>query len=272
MAKAGFRITIAAAVLAGSAATASAADMPVKAPMFAPVMAAYDWSGWYAGVGIGGLWGDSNYLYPLDPARAAGGYAVPFEQAMASAHGGYQWHFKTWQTGGFVIGMEYSGAANLSEYGNGTACAPVGAAVALTCQTRMENLFTVGGKLGFTWDRFMLYGSGGWAGAMVNTREADTATGLGVNTTRGWHSGWYAGAGIDYVFYQTKGTDWILGVEYQHVDFADSVRHFVGTTPVGIATRDVDLTADYVRAKLTVKLNGPYGFFGSGAGPVVARY
>ena len=272
MAKAGFRITIAAAVLAGSAVTASAADMPVKAPMFAPMPAAYDWSGWYAGVGIGGLWGDSNYLYPLDPARAAGGYAVPFEQAMASTHGGYQWHFKTWQTGGFVIGMEYSGAANLSEYGDGTACAPAGAAVALTCQTRMENLFTLGGRLGFTWDRFMLYGSGGWAGATVNTREADTATGLGVNTTRGWHSGWYAGGGIDYVFYQTKGTDWILGVEYQHIDFADSVRHFVGTVPVGIATRDVDLTADYVRAKLTVKLNGPYGFFGSGAGPVVARY
>lgn len=270
MAKANSTITIAAAVLAGSIATASAADMPIKAPMFAPVPVAYDWSGWYAGVGLGGLWGDSNLVYPLDPARAAGGYAVPFEQAMAGGHGGYQWHFKTWQNGGIVVGMEYSGSANLSEYSSGTACAPAGAAAALTCQTRMESLFTIGGKLGFTWDRFMIYGSGGWAGAIVNTREADAAD-LSVNTTRAWHSGWYAGAGLDYVFYQTKGTDWILGVEYQHIDFSDSLRHFVGTAPVGIATRDVDLTADYVKAKLTVKLNGPYWPFGGG-GPVVARY
>jgi outer membrane immunogenic protein len=271
MAKAVSRLTVGVAVLAGSIAAASGADLPVKAPMFAPMPAAYDWSGWYAGVGLGGLWGDSTFVYPLDPARAAGGYAVPFEQAMASVHGGYQWQFNAWQNGGIVVGMEYSGAFNLSEYEGGTACAAAGAAVALTCQTRMENLFTVGGKLGFTWDRFMIYGSGGWAGSTVNTREIDTALGTGVSATRAWHTGWYAGAGIDYVFYQTRGTSWILGVEYQHIDYQDAVRHFVGTAPVGIATRDVDLSADYVRAKLTVKLDGPYGFFG-GSAPVVAKY
>ena len=270
MGKAGFKLTATAAMLAGSMTAAAAADMPVKAPMFAPVVAAYDWSGWYAGVGIGGLWGDSTFAYPLDPARAAS-YAVPFEQAMLGTHGGYQWQFRTGQSVGIVLGMEYGASFNLSEFRDGTDCTPVGGAVALTCQTRLESLYTIGGKLGFAWDRFMLYGSGGWAGGVVNTREMDTATTLTVNGTHAWHSGWYAGAGIDYVFYQTKGSDWILGVEYQHVDFSDAVRHFVGTAPVGIATRDVDLTADYVRAKLTVKLNGPYGLFGGG-GPVVAKY
>jgi opacity protein-like surface antigen len=105
MAKAGFALTVAAAALAGSIAAASAADMPVKAPMIAPVIAAYDWSGWYAGVGIGGLWGDSRWV-------EAGFTITPtFEQAMAGPHGGYQWHFKAWQNGGIVVGMEYAGSS-----------------------------------------------------------------------------------------------------------------------------------------------------------------
>jgi hypothetical protein len=38
-----------------------------------------------------------------------------------------------------------------------------------------------------------------------------------------------------------------------------------------IIDRNVRVDADYVKAKLTVKLNGPYWFFG-GAAPVVAKY
>ena len=265
MAKTGFALTVAAAALAGSIGAASAADLPVKAPMIAPVIAAYDWSGWYAGVGIGGLWGDTRWDFPVVNTTVA----TPFEQGMAGGHGGHQWHFKAWQNGGIVIGMEYSGMANLSEYNNGNLCPnPV-----FTCRTRLENLVTIGGKLGLTWDKFMIYGTGGWAGGIVNTAAFVTVTGLQFDSSREWHNGWYAGAGIDWVFYQTRGTDWIIGAEYQHVEF-DDVRHFVGPRGIVIPgfTRDLSrFDVDIVKAKLTVKLNGPYWFFG-GAAPVVARY
>jgi outer membrane immunogenic protein len=263
MPKAGFAITGAAAALAGSISMASAADLPVKAPMIAPVVAAYDWSGWYAGVGIGGLWADADtYRFPF-----FGTTTNPsWEQAIAGVHGGYQWHFKAWQNGGIVVGMEYSGSANLSEYEGDTLCPnPV-----FTCQARLQNLFTIGGKLGLTWDKFMIYGTGGYAGSTVNTRTNPVAGGIAIENTRAWHNGWYAGGGIDWVFYQTRGTDWIIGAEYQHVEL-DEVRHFDVANTFGPGTKDIAITADIIKAKLTVKLNGPYWFFG-GAAPVVAKY
>ena len=30
---------------------------------------------------------------------------------------------------------------------------------------KITNLFTAGGRLGYAWDRFMIFGSGGWASA-----------------------------------------------------------------------------------------------------------
>jgi outer membrane immunogenic protein len=263
MAKAGFALTMAASALAGSIGAASAADLPVKAPMIAPVIAAYDWSGWYAGVGVGGLWGDSDWVYVLPPSPTV---SPTFEQAMAGAHGGYQWHFKAWQNGGIVVGMEYSGMFNLDKWNGNTLCPNP----AFFCQTQMENLFTIGGKLGLTWDRFMIYGTGGWAGSHVLTRGESVATGAVIEITKHWHNGWYAGAGVDWVFYQTRGTDWIIGAEYQHIEL-DTERHFPVLNTLTGVTRDITPTADVIKAKLTVKLNGPYWLFG-GAAPVVAKY
>ena len=50
--------------LLGTAASAQAADLPVKAPYLkAPVAAVYDWTGFYAGVNAGvGLGRDSTLL------------------------------------------------------------------------------------------------------------------------------------------------------------------------------------------------------------------
>ena len=61
MTRAGFVIaTVALVVLAGSA---TAADFPVKEPPPA-ILAAYDWSGFYAGGHIGYAWGASDWSTP----------------------------------------------------------------------------------------------------------------------------------------------------------------------------------------------------------------
>jgi opacity protein-like surface antigen len=60
--------TIVTIALAATAATA--ADMPVKAPRVAPAAPAYDWSGFYVGVGAGGTWSDVHRFYP----QAIGGH------------------------------------------------------------------------------------------------------------------------------------------------------------------------------------------------------
>ncbi|HWX08174.1 MAG TPA: porin family protein, partial [Bradyrhizobium sp.] len=95
------------AALLGTAASAQAADLPVKAPYLkAPVAMVYDWTGFYigvnAGVGIGrdytrlaipaGLSFEASYLNPLG---AVGGGQV-----------GYNWQLPKSAFGSLVLGVE----------------------------------------------------------------------------------------------------------------------------------------------------------------------
>ena len=73
------KLTIAGALLAGSVAVATAADMAVRP---APPPPLYDWTGWYLGVGFGGLWGDSTQ-FGTGPAAAII-VSPEFDQPMVS--------------------------------------------------------------------------------------------------------------------------------------------------------------------------------------------
>src|SRR5262245_56563888 len=53
------KLAIAFSALALSAATASAADLPVKAPL-PPPLAPITWTGWYVGFNLGGIWPNNN--------------------------------------------------------------------------------------------------------------------------------------------------------------------------------------------------------------------
>jgi hypothetical protein len=59
---------------------ASAADLPVKAPV-APVAAPYNWTGFYIGANIGGGWGNRDVNYsgndPLSVFTTASGVVIP---------------------------------------------------------------------------------------------------------------------------------------------------------------------------------------------------
>jgi outer membrane immunogenic protein len=255
-------LSLAGAAFALSVASASAADLPVKAPMMAPVQT-FDWSGWYAGVGIGGSWNDFDWVYPSNGASPAPN-PVKHDQTMVGLHGGAQYQFGGLGFGGgLVLGYEYSANFNMDgSTGGGSVCPNP----AFECRAKMENLFTIGGKLGLAWDRFMLYGTGGWAGANVQT-EADN--GVAFERTKQWHNGWYVGGGLDYAFYHTAGTDWILGVDYKHVEL-DTVYHGLTNIPAA-ADRDITPTSDILMARLTVKFQGPLWPFASAA-PVSARY
>jgi len=54
-----------AALVLGLTGIAGAADMPVKAPIIAPVVVAPTWTGWYIGIGGGTAWGTEEYNWNL---------------------------------------------------------------------------------------------------------------------------------------------------------------------------------------------------------------
>jgi outer membrane immunogenic protein len=116
--------------IGGLVGSASAADLPRKAPPPPPVLA-YSWTGFYVGVHLGGAWGRNEFnercvdpVEELDesapqPANICGGFAafgleegVPFPvQADPSSHqisgplAGFQVGFN-WQSGPVLFGIE----------------------------------------------------------------------------------------------------------------------------------------------------------------------
>src|SRR6476661_6150714 len=85
--------------LLGSISSASAADLPTKAPPYiAPVAVPPNWSGFYVGLNAGGVWSDTNMDWRLNPV-GFGPSGVLVEQAAAG-------HLRTSGfTGGGQIGL-----------------------------------------------------------------------------------------------------------------------------------------------------------------------
>jgi outer membrane immunogenic protein len=239
-----------ASLLAVSSLSASAADMPakvVKAPVAVP-MTSYNWTGFYSATGLGGAWTDINGTYVSFPGDHHNTSGNKFNYAsMIGAQ--YQW-------GNWVLGIEgaYNKLLN-KDYNQSFSvsddCLGVPAVADRTCSSRVDNIWTVGARVGYAWDRWMVFGTGGYANGKVYTKTNVTSTGALTSDTVESHGGWYAGVGAEYFVTKFWMSDVILGVEYQHIDLGTE-RHF---DQLGVAanTRDMDATVDLVRARLVFK-------------------
>ena len=134
---------------------------------------------------------------------------------------------------------------------------------------KITNLFTVGGKLGYAWDRWMIYGSGGYASADLKGTYCNSLTGLCGPTATNQHGavkadGWYAGGGLDFMVHKGALVDVLLGVEYQHFDVSGGEAFCQPPSCAVPNLANYDLSGakgDLVRAKLTIKTQG-FGWFG----------
>ena len=249
------KLVLAASILAASAASAFAADMPAriaKAPVAPPVLI-YDWSGIYVGGAVGGAWHDTDGVFFNAP-----GFFWRTESQSALIYGGFAGIQKQW--GNFVLGIEggYNGLDNdFSSTAGGGLGAACGFGIGAFCESRLNDIWYIGGRVGYAWDRFMVYGQGGYAQADIDTRGFN---GLGPFSLSGAsHGGWYAGAGAEYAV-----LDWlILGIDYKHYEF-DSKDHIDPFIPAN--SRSVDADVDSVMARVSFKFN-PWP-----SAPVVARY
>jgi outer membrane immunogenic protein len=229
------------AVSALLAAPAFAADLPARMPVKAapaPVVAVYNWTGFYIGAHVGAA--------RLDVKRTddAGGILNNYDETgwLAGGQAGYRW-----QTGQFVFGLEVSGAG-----GKIDPSAPC-PNPAFTCKTEANWLFLGGGQLGLAWNQFLIYASGGFAATKTETTSAPAFPGFNSDNN---HHGWYVGGGFDIGL----TPNWTLGFEYIHAEF-NSKRY---ADPTGA---NIPYTIDPEIDLFRVKLN--YRFGGS---PVVARY
>ena len=252
------------ALAAMTAAPAMAADMPIKAALPQPV-AYYDWSGAYAGFNAGGAWYDVTHIFTT-PGAITPNVTTNDRDAIFGFHAGAQWQWGAW-----VAGVEAALTGCFHECRSTSGVLPVaqGFEPNVFGEHKITNLFTVGPRLGYAWDRVMIFATGGWASANLRNAHCSSITNLcdGAGSTGNGasrNSGWYAGGGFDYMVHRGALVDVVLGVEYQHFDVSGSPAFCVNPGCAAPAVRDFDLSArgDLVRARLTIKTQG-YGLWGS---------
>src|SRR4051812_8437972 len=134
--------------LLGSAGSAVAADLPVKAPMRQAQAQTYNWTGWYIGGHIGGAWRDRGDVIGATTTGDGGG------RFMGGVQGGFDYQFATTQ---WVVGFE----ANYSWIDSSSNAIIFPGGFAFDDRTR--GLFSATGRLGVAWGPALWYFKGGYA-------------------------------------------------------------------------------------------------------------
>jgi outer membrane immunogenic protein len=151
---------------------------------------------------------------------ASGGLLTPYAY---NATGPFAGSFigANYQFNRFVLGVEGDWQwSNLT--GSNQTLAPLGATGALpsgpfTVSTTTKDYGSIRGRLGVAFDRFLAFGTAGWATGNPSTAFALTGAAPFV-TTGGKSNGWTAGVGIEYAI-----TDTILGrLEYRYTNLQAS--------------------------------------------------
>ena len=205
--------------LAFASTAAGAADLAVKAPE-AP---AYQWTGCYVGLNLGGGMSGTNFtstvgpgthLLDPDPAVVAGsgGGGANADGPLAGGQVGCNW-----QSGTLVLGLEgdFDYFHSNPGFSNNTNTLSDGVTPFTISQSLTTNyLATVRPRIGIGADRNLAYITGGVAFTRATYTESysDGAAPPGVGTTTASRNlvGWTAGAGWEYAF----ADHWTVKAEY----------------------------------------------------------
>jgi outer membrane immunogenic protein len=240
---------------------AMAADMPIAAPP--PPVVYYDWTGAYIGFNAGSVWSKVDQTFPIPRGIGSAGPGSENNFSTSPSDGIFGFHAGAqWQWGAWVLGAEaaLSGCFQECRSESGLVTTPANTFF----QHKITNLFTVGPRLGYAWDRFMIFATGGYASADLKTSDCSSVTSL-CDQTRfngaSRNNGWYAGGGFDYMVHKGPLVDVLLGLEYQHFDLGSKNAFCFNPSCNPGNSWDEDLSAkgDLVRARLTIKTSG-YSF------------
>jgi outer membrane immunogenic protein len=192
-----------------SAAGAMAADLPARAYTKAPAFVeANDWSGIYIGGQVGYDWAVNRYTY-----NNGAGIVEDFNETQQASNpgsvagGGRIGIQKQWSN--WVLGIEGNYNWTSLKQADSGVLAP-----GTLRSWKTDGIAAVVGKVGYSFDRWMIYAKGGWADADINTFAIDPATGINGGAKK-WQSGYTIGTGIDYKITQ----NWIAGAEFNYYNF-----------------------------------------------------
>jgi outer membrane immunogenic protein len=196
-------------LIAAPFSAASAADMPLKAPILAP--AAYSWTGCYIGAKVGAGAYDTDYQFFN---------TVPSGQrGIGGVYGGEAGC--NYQTGQLVVGIEAEGFWSSMKATSNRNFSPAGALDDSTATARNTWDYNIAARFGFAVDRALIYGKAGlvvgnfkYNASGITTGGTETETGsnqlpgllIGVGLEYGITANWSAKFEYDYLGFQDKST------------------------------------------------------------------
>jgi outer membrane immunogenic protein len=221
------------------ASAAIAADLPAKAPIYkaTPMAPSFTWAGFYMGIEGGGAWGRSRQRSDVTDVTNS------FNLSGGLIGGEYG---TNWQFGNWVLGMESD--LSWTNLKGSTAELLIPGNIATTKQT------WVGfdrGRVGYAWDRWMIFAAGGLA---ESTIEAYSMAAAGSISESKFRLGWTAGGGVEWAF----APQWSAKVEYLFADFG-SHTPYLNPVPAGFSNRanGVSLNENIVRVGINYHYDLP---------------
>jgi outer membrane immunogenic protein len=228
---------------------ASAADIaargPYKAPPAVAPAPAFSWTGFYIGINGGYGGNELNYPFQAPVVGSSGEASLTSSGFLAGGQLGYNW-----QTGPWVFGVEADIQwSNIKGELDAVAGTPLGA-LSLSAGSELEWFGTARGRIGYAWDRLMVYATGGFAYGSVKTDLNANGGTLGsfAFSTDNNKTGWTAGAGFEYAVTPSVS----LKTEYLYLDLGEDT--VFASAPF---TMSENTTVHLVRAGLNWRFTGP---------------
>ncbi len=203
---------------------------------------AQNWSGIYIGVHAGAGWGAKRWFE--DGSLGVPGILRSSYDISGWLAGG-QVGFNL-QTGRAVFGVELdAGASGIS--GRQGVCY-VGFGLQ-SCDSRINSIITIAGRIGWTFDRLLAYAKVGYG--WLDERHNNPFPGLGVWTASEMRNGLVAGAGFEYAL----SNPWSLKLEYNHFGLGTRNLQFTGPIPGNVFGADIRQSLGLVKIGLNYRFN-----------------
>ena len=201
---------------------ATAADAPPRTLPEKAINARFDWSGWYFGGHTAYDYGNAKTtLSDPQPRRSTSWFA--------NFNGGVQIGYAYSLPARFVLGLEAD--VSFPNFFKGDDQVSSLKATRGNVAERMDCVGTVRGRLGYAFDRWLLFGTGGFAWSLTRYSQQPGLTDSEDDVLR-VRSGWTVGAGVELAI----TPDWTARLEYGYDRFGKVTAVFPSATDVESAT------------------------------------
>jgi outer membrane immunogenic protein len=245
------RFAIAVALTVGAGSVALAADLPPPAPAprataaYIPISPPYNWSGFYIGGNIGAGFNGSGSLSDTASSNFSTTTSTTF---LGGGQVGVNYEF----SGGVVVGAEAMFDA-LTPNSQNTISLTGAAGSTAAAMINNHWLTTATGKLGYAWDRVLLYGKGGgaWVGASTPGFSIGGLPASLTSTSSNNSFGWTVGAGVEWAFWgnwSARAEYDFVGLQNQSFTVAGGGTPFAGDT-INISNRNINIVTAGVNYK-----------------------